>query len=194
MTHSTSDASARATSHAAVYASTHSPLRESIDMLLQEAYDGPPDPKSTWFVNNHSDGGVLGTVRHLTTAQAWHRPDGLAHSVAEHVAHILFSLNHVSRCASSHARPDADWDKSWDVGEPDDAHWLSLQRQLRESHLRLRMWVHADETFETKESIALLVGAIAHTAYHLGAIRQVATLAIQQAPNGDPAADQARPL
>ena len=173
---------------------THAPLRDSIDMLLQEAYDGPPDPHSTWFVNNDADAGVLGTVRHLTAHQAWFTPDGLAHSVAEHVAHILFSLNHVSKCASCGHRLDADWDQSWSVGTVDQAHWQSLQRQLRESHLRMRMWVHADETFSTKESIALLVGAIAHTAYHLGAIRQIAALAVRQTPADDPVAENARPL
>lgn len=194
MNHPTHDATTRSTAHPSIYASTHAPLRESIDLLLQEAYDGPPDPNSTWFVSNSPDGGVLGTVRHLTTAQAWHVPKGLTHSVAEHVAHILFSLNHISRCAAANENLQTDWDKSWDAGHADDAHWQSLQRQLRESHLRLRMWVHADETFSTKESIARLVGAIAHTAYHLGAIRQVATLAAQQTPDGDPAADAARPL
>jgi hypothetical protein len=173
---------------------TNALLRDSIDMLLQEAYEGPPDPQSTWFVNNDPDGGVLGTVRHLTAAQAWFKPDGLAHSVAEHVAHILFSLNHVSKCAACGDRIEADWNSSWDVGPVDEAHWQLLQRQLRESHLRMRMWVHADESFASKESIALLVGAIAHTAYHLGAIRQIAALAVRETPASDPVAELARPL
>lgn len=172
---------------------TQTLLRESIDVLLQEAYDGPADPSRTWFISTEPDCSVLGTVRHLTAAQAWHKPGGLAHSVAEHVAHILFSLNHAAKCASAGRELEADWNTSWYVGQPDPAQWLSLQRQLREAHLRLRMWVHADETFESRDNIARLVATIAHTAYHLGAIRQVAALAVREAPAEDPA-DYARPL
>ena len=160
-------------------------LRDSIDLLLQEAYDGPPNPRETWFVNNAHESGVLGTVRHLSAAQAWHRPEGLAHSVAEHVTHILFSLQHAARCAAKGKELPADWDHSWDCGPQDEGHWQTMQRQLRESQLRLRMWVHADETFDTKESVTRLLGAIAHAAYHLGAIRQIAALSMREAPAED---------
>jgi hypothetical protein len=145
-------------------------------------------------VNHARSSGMLGTIRHLNAEQAWHRPAGLSHSVAEHVAHILFSLNHASRCAATGEEADCDWCRSWDCGPPDEGHWQTMQRQLRESHLRLRMWVHADETFHTKESIARLVGAIAHAAYHLGAIRQVATLAARHSLDHDPLLVSSRPL
>lgn len=173
---------------------THATLREAIDLLLQEAYDGPPNPDTTLFVNNHPDAGVLGTVKHLNAEQAWYRPDGLSHSVAEHLTHMLFALNHASQCAAADQDLEADWEESWSAGEPDEAHWQTLQRQLREAHLRMRMWVHADETFATKQNIARLLAAIAHAAYHLGAIRQVAALAVREAPAADPAAGVARPL
>lgn len=169
-------------------------LRDSIDLLLQEAYDGPADPGQTWFVNHTREGGVLGTIRHLTAEQAWHRPEGLSHSVAEHVAHILFSLNLASRRVTTGGEMDADWDHSWDCGPPDERQWQVMQRQLRESHLRLRMWVHADETFDNKQSIACLVGAIAHAAYHLGALRQVAALAVRKTPAADMSYLLSRPL
>ena len=161
---------------------TSAMLRDSIDLLLQEAYDGPAEPRETWFVNDAPGSGVLGTVRHLTASQAWYRPEGLSHSVAEHLHHILFSLNHAARCAATGTEIPADWDHSFDCGPQDEAHWQTMQRQLRESHLRLRMWVHADETFESTECITRLLATIAHAAYHLGAIRQVAALAVRDAP------------
>lgn len=168
-------------------------LRDAIDLLLQEAFDGPPDPDTTWFVSNAPESGVLGTVRHLTVAQAWHKPKGLSHSAAEHVAHILYSLNHAMRDASDD-ESDADWERSFDAGRPSEANWASLQRHLRESHLRVRMWVHAEATFATKESVARVIGAIAHGAYHLGAIRQVAAIASRTMPEPDPVEAGLRPL
>lgn len=162
-------------------------IRDAIETLLQETYEGPPDPKTTWIASNVADSGILSTVKHLTPEQAWAKPHGLKHSVAEHLAHLNFSIDVAMKYARGE-EPGADWTESWDVGDiPDEARWHAMQRQLRESHLRMRMWVHADEPFEKKEALTGFLACVAHAAYHLGQIRQAAELARQAVPADDAA-------
>lgn len=155
---------------------TYPMLREAIDTLLGEIYEGPADPKQTWVASNVPDSGVLGTIQSLSAEQARSRPPGLAHGVAEHVAHLLFSIDVGLRYARGEPQTP-DWSASWRLPEPfDDAAWLGLQRSLREAHLRMRMWVHADERFETQEAFNGFIASVAHASYHLGCIRQLTAL------------------
>lgn len=147
--------------------------RESIDLLLQEAYDGPPDPDATWFTTNAPETGVLGTIRHINAEQAAEKLPGVSHSIAQHVAHLIFSIDHALKHAKGE-RSTPEWDSSWVVSEPLDEHtWHGMQRALRESHLRMRMWVHNEEPFQDKAAVTSFIGSVAHAAYHLGAIRQL---------------------
>lgn len=154
-------------------------IREALDMLLQEAYDGPPDHHRTWFVSTTPDSSLLGTTRHLTAEQAWLRPHGVAHSVAEHVAHLIVSIDVAMKYANGE-KPEVDWEQSWECGTADDGRWHTMQRTLREHHLRMRMMVHAGEPFEGKEALAGFIASVAHAAYHLGAIRQLAAIILHE--------------
>ena len=48
--------------------------------LLSEAFEGPRDPRSTWFVSNAPDSGIFGTLASLSPQDASRRraPDGAA--------------------------------------------------------------------------------------------------------------------
>ena len=45
---------------------------QSIITLFSEAYAGPPDPSSTWFIDNEPDSGILGIIGGVFTSEtAW---------------------------------------------------------------------------------------------------------------------------
>jgi hypothetical protein len=48
----------------------------SVVELLTEAYDGPPDPSSTWFIDNTPDSGVLGLLEDVSALEASKSVDG----------------------------------------------------------------------------------------------------------------------
>jgi hypothetical protein len=168
-------------------------FRESIDRLLQEAYEGPTPDLWTWFASQEPESGVLGTIRHLTAEQAWAKPPGVSHSVAQHVAHLIYSIDFAMKFARGE-QPKADWPSSWRVGPIEEQSWQSMQRSLREAHLRMRMWVHTDEPFDQKDSVTGFIASIAHAAYHLGAIRVTAALVKHHQDGSDPQAGTQKPL
>ncbi len=45
-------------------------LVNSIAELLTEAYAGPSDPSSTWFIDNEPDSGILGLLDRVSAVEA----------------------------------------------------------------------------------------------------------------------------
>ena len=72
-------------------------------------------------------------------------------------------------------RARLDWKSSWSVKEVDPAAWTALNARLRASYKALRSAIE-DKGRVSEESIGGAVGAAAHAAYHLGAIRQKLTV------------------
>ena len=145
-------------------------FKQSLRTLFTEAVDGPPNPKETWFTSNEAGSGMLGTISKLTSEQASKKPNGAAHSIAEHAAHIAFSFRTGLQYASGDFSP-VDWSKSWETGKLDQARWSAIQNEIRANWQKLLQFMDEKESFTDINSITGFCGTIAHTAYHLGAIR-----------------------
>ena len=67
---------------------------QSIITLFSEAYAGPPDPSSTWFIDNEPDSGILGIIASVpATAASWSSNEKQpGTSIAAHVEHLRWSL------------------------------------------------------------------------------------------------------
>ncbi len=143
----------------------------SLLMVLDEAYDGPADPRGTWFTNNALDSGVLGTLRGLSAADASRAPFPGARSIAAHANHVRFSLGISTRWLRGET-PDDDWSRSWAVETVDEPAWSELREGIERGYHALRDVVEAREEWDELR-LAGAAGAIAHAAYHLGAIRQL---------------------
>lgn len=155
---------------------THQNIRNALEMLLNEVFGGPANTSDTWIVTNEPNSGILGTIHSLHVDEAKYVPEGLTHSVAEHVAHLHFSIDH----ALAHAKgetPSGDWKSSWNAGDFDECAWQRMQRSLREAQLRLRLHVHDLQNFDHFERTCGFIASLGHAAYHLGCIRQLAALA-----------------
>ncbi|MEO7674600.1 MAG: hypothetical protein ABIU09_11055 [Pyrinomonadaceae bacterium] len=65
------------------------------------------------------------------------------------------------------------WDDSWLIETVNDTEWNALRESVRRSYEgTLRCLAAVDEW--TEERLGMAIGMVAHTAYHLGAIRQIA--------------------
>src|SRR3982751_5687048 len=107
-------------------------LTESIITLLTEAYPGPPDHSSTWFIDNHPDSGILGILRDVTAEEASLSVDGTGNSgttIASHAEHLHWSLAHMNRAMSG--GEFGKWSESWDLKEANAAEWDRLRSELR---------------------------------------------------------------
>lgn len=144
-------------------------VTEASLILLRETFEGPSGP-STYFIDDDPGAGLFATVDGLTAEDASRRFGRSSASIAGHLFHVGFHLD-VSSAWLRRDREPRDWRQSWTVTEVDEAGWTELRSRLR------RQFESLVRAFETQpeasvDELATTIGAIAHAAYHLGAIRQ----------------------
>ena len=96
-------------------------------------------------------------------------------SIAAHVNHVIFGLQ-ASALWIEGDRTTRRWDESWSVSAVDDTSWTRMEERLRAAYQDLQRAVGLFAT-ESEEAMAGTVGALAHAAYRLGAIRQKVSFA-----------------
>jgi hypothetical protein len=151
------------------------PIRRTLVTLLRELVDGPPGEAA--YMLNVGDCGLLGSLDGLTAEAASARPNGRS-SVAAHVDHLRYGLSLLNRWVGGERNPwaAADWSESWKRVRVSDDEWTALRADLRrEAHA----WMDGAGRDRSVDDIALagMIGSVAHLAYHLGAIRQLAPAA-----------------
>jgi hypothetical protein len=95
-------------------------------------------------------------------------------TIAAHVDHVVYGLSLLNRWAAGESNPwaDADWDASWRRTTVSDEPWRRLRDELRRAAAAWRKHVAARSDWDDLAAAGALASA-AHTAYHLGAIRQI---------------------
>jgi hypothetical protein len=151
------------------------PIRRTLVTLLRELIDGPPGEAA--YMLNVGDRGLLGSLDVLTADAASARPSGRS-SVAAHVDHVRYGLSLLNRWVGGEKNPwaTANWSESWKRVRVTDDEWTALRADLRrEAHA----WMDGAGRERGVDEIALagMIGSVAHLAYHLGAIRQLAPAA-----------------
>lgn len=142
--------------------------------LFEEAYMGPPDPRSTWFVDNEPRAGIIGVLEGIDAAEA-QRPLAPPSSLTlgSHVGHLRFALSLANRAArGENPYPQADWAASWSVKVADEAEWRELLAGLRAEYEAFRQALSTGDLWKSEELLTLALAQVAHGAWHLGAIRQ----------------------
>lgn len=135
--------------------------------VLREAVEGPSGP-STYFIDNRPDAGLLGALGSIDAAGAsriWGDT-----TIAAHAHHIAFAMADSAAIIEGNRTPP-DWKESWRVKTVDDADWKELAARVGREYQRLRRAIESRASWGG-EAFGDAVGAIAHVAYHLGAIRQ----------------------
>ena len=146
----------------------------SIQTLLEEAYAGKTT-SPTWFVDRGEHSGVLGTLETLSAADASRTVVAGGSSIAAHTNHLRWSLAMAN--AMMRGQPTSrDWAQSWAVHTVDDAAWLQLHDDLKREYETL--WDGLPNGFDPANPILVQSGIalVAHAAYHLGALRQMALM------------------
>lgn len=157
-----------------------SAIRDGLLLLLDEAYINE-EYKSTWFKDNDPASSIIPSLDVLTAEQASRIPPIGRNPVAGHASHLANALEAFVRVAKG-GEWDIDWEASWNFPEPlDDEAWAALRARLRAAYMEARAGIAATEFRE--EFFVPLAATLAHSAYHLGAIRQ---LAADVLPHSDP--------
>ena len=151
---------------------TDSIFQRALCKLLTEIFDGPPGDES--YLLNAGDPGLLRQLESIDAAVASSRPMPGKTTIAAHVDHVHYGLTLLNRWAAGEANPwaDADWDASWQRTTVTEHQWRTLRDRLRQEAGK---WQNVAGTRSDWDDItaAGALSSAAHTAYHLGAIRQI---------------------
>jgi hypothetical protein len=144
--------------------------------LFSELVDGAP-PGGGAFVLNSGDAGLLASLDKLSAVDASRSVHGGA-TIAAHAQHVRYGLSLMNRWASEGGDPfaDAKWDEAWKTSVVADSHWSEIRDGLRDEAHR---WLRALGAPREVGAVELsgMIASVAHLAYHLGAMRQIAASA-----------------
>ncbi len=113
-------------------------------------------------------GGFFGTLTPLTAADASLPLTGT--SIAVHVHHVAWGMNATAAWIRAD-RKARDWKESWKITSVNEEAWTRLAGELRRQYDHLRQTIQS-HALDGDEAFGGALGALAHLAYHLGAVRQ----------------------
>ena len=147
-------------------------FQRALSKLLEEIFDGPSGDEA--YVLNPGDPGLLRQLESISAAAASTPPMLGRSTIAAHVDHVRYGLSLLTRHATGEENPwaTADWAASWRRSVVSEEHWRALRDNLR---TEAEAWQKAASAVTEWNNIdaAGALASIAHTAYHLGAIRQI---------------------
>ncbi len=143
---------------------------KSILLLLRETFEGSPETGSAYLDRGI---GVLNTLDKLSGDEVSRR-FGSA-TIAAHSEHAKFYLDRL--CEFMKGRTEkVNWEDSWLIETVNETEWNYLRIAVRKSYENaLQTFAEIEDWNE--DTLGEAIGIVAHTAYHLGAIRQMMKLA-----------------
>jgi hypothetical protein len=137
--------------------------------MLHEAFAGPAGPW-TYFTDAAPGTGAFATIGGVSAVEA-SLPGGPAMTtIAGHVHHLRSSLA-LSTRALGGEETSRDRSRSWTISTVDESGWVHLQAGLHRAYESFRVAVETRSAWD-EDALGVAFGAVAHAAYHLGAIRQ----------------------
>ena len=148
-------------------------VTRALTQLFSELADGASGGSGA-FILNSGDGGLLRSLDKLSATEASRSVNGGA-TIAGHAQHVRYGLSLMNRWATAGGDPfaDATWEAAWKTVGVDAPAWKEIRIGLRQEAAR---WLTVLGAPRDVSEIELngMIASVAHLAYHLGAIRQIA--------------------
>jgi hypothetical protein len=123
------------------------------------------------------DTSLLETVGQLTAKQASRPLMKGATTIASQVDHVRFYIQTINDYMDGKNVNGLDWSQSWKRKVVTDAEWYQLRQQLREDYDRLCERLRSFDDWNDEKRLGGALADVVHSAYHLGAIRQILHIA-----------------
>ncbi|QWC21230.1 hypothetical protein KJK41_12905 [Bacillus haikouensis] len=146
----------------------NNPMLASVETLLNETFEGPGE-NGSWYTESKSGSGIFGTLEKLSSDEASISFNGT--TIAAQTDHTRYYL-WVANSYLNGEEPEKDWGASWKITDVDHMTWERFKKELQQEYTTLLKKVDSLDSLDEQTSNGLL-GAIAHSAYHLGSIRQM---------------------
>ncbi len=113
------------------------------------------------------------TLADISAADA-SQPMGDCATIAAHVAHVTYYLRVLEDRMFGRDLSYVNWDEIWrTVSGVTEAEWEAMIADLRRTYERIKSHLDEAESWGGITELSSMLGIIAHSAYHLGEIRQM---------------------
>jgi hypothetical protein len=136
--------------------------------LLKEFFESPPTSGAACLDQKT---GLFDTLNTLSAAQASSRKEE-APSIAAHCEHVRFYNNLLLSDLKGETIGKVDWKQTWLSQNVTAEQWEMLKAALKNQYHEMMGLLEPLENW-TDDSVGISMAILAHTAYHLGAIRQL---------------------
>ena len=141
---------------------------KSILYLLHETFEGSPEGQGSAYLDRGV--GIFNTLEKLSAEQV--SREFAATSIAAQLEHAKFYLDRLCEFMTGRTEK-VNWEQSWLIDEVNEAEWDALRDSARKSYENTLRCLAGIEDW-SEDNVGMAMGMLAHTAYHLGAIRQIA--------------------
>jgi hypothetical protein len=135
--------------------------------VLRETFEGSPEGEGSAYLDRGV--GVFPTLDKLSGEEVSRQINET--TIAAHTEHFKFYLDRLCEFIEGRTEP-INWEQSWLIEEVDETEWNALRGVVRKAYENVLRTFAKVETWNG-DNIGDAVAIIAHTAYHLGAIRQI---------------------
>jgi len=98
---------------------------------------------------------------------------GKCATLAAQVKHVAFYLEVVEKSVTDPDYPQVDWNEIWNhVNVVDETQWQEIQDELHQRYTDIQKLVKNAPEWPSEREIGGAMALLAHSAYHLGEIRQ----------------------
>lgn len=141
---------------------------QSVAYLLRETFEGSPEGQPSAYLDRGT--GIFNTLSNISAEGA--SKDFRGTTIAAQIEHAKFYLDRLCEFISGRTER-VNWEDSWLIETVNDAEWDALRKTVRGSYENtLKCFASVEDWNEVRVGEAIAM--VAHTAYHLGAIRQIA--------------------
>jgi len=113
------------------------------------------------------------TLATVSAEQASVPVGGRCATLAAQVKHVAFYLDVLERAVRTQTYERQDWGQIWrETSAVSAAEWAELATQLRASYDRIKQLIADTPEWPSERHLGGAMAAVAHSAYHLGEIRQ----------------------
>ncbi|WP_020006564.1 hypothetical protein [Salinicoccus albus] len=143
-------------------------MKDVIKSVLTETFEGIEEGSPSRFVESRAETGIFGTLRSINASQASVDINGT--TIAAHAHHTMY---HTDVCCNNLEGKDQDvnWHVSWEISKVNEEEWFEIKRGIETQYHRLLALID-ESAFETFDR-HVIQGSLSHSAYHLGAMRQM---------------------
>lgn len=148
-------------------------ISQALARLFSEIVEGATADGGA-FILNSGDAGLLRSLDKLSAADASRSANGGA-TIAAHAQHVRYGLSLMNRWAAEGGNPfaDATWDEAWKISDVGADQWNEIRNGLRDETERWLKMLRSPREVSDPE-LTGMIASVAHLAYHLGAMRQIA--------------------